>query len=178
MTRSTAGAATAVVALAVTGALPAGGASSRPLDGLPALYSAGEEVDGLALTAVLRRDDTASYVSFVYGDCVPAGDTGCAPPAEVQVWPACRRSLALYRGQALSRPPIEPASVRGAPAAFLDGGARLELQTGAATVVVFAGSRGRLHRIAGALRAVDGSVPAGAPFPPPTPGALEGELPC
>jgi hypothetical protein len=163
--------------LALAGAVPSGGVVARPLDGLP-VYSAGERVDGLELKAVLRRDDPASYVSFVYGDCLPADDAGCAPPAEVQVWPACSRSLALYRTPARPGPEVEAAAVRGVPAAFLDGGTRLELQTGAVTVVVFAGSRERVLRIVGALRAVDGSVAPGAPLPPPTPDALEGEARC
>ena len=55
------------------------------------LYDAGDRVDGLPLVAVLGRDDTADFVSFVYGDCTAGDDEGCAPPAEVQVWPACRR---------------------------------------------------------------------------------------
>jgi hypothetical protein len=59
---------------------------ARAFDEFP-LYSAGADVDGLPLTAVLRRDGTASFVSFVYGDCVASGDSGCAPPAEVQLWP-------------------------------------------------------------------------------------------
>jgi len=168
----------AAATLVTAVALPSGGAAVRPLDGV-ALYSAGEEVDGLPLAAVLRRDDTASYVSFVYGDCVAVDDTGCAPPAEVQVWPACRRSLGLYRGQARGMTPaLEPAFVRGVPAAFLDGGGRLELQTGRTTLVVFAGTRARVERIAGALRALDGSVASGQQLPPPVPGALEGEVPC
>jgi len=171
-----------VLVLARSGHAGAGGASpgsSFSLERALAfddfeLFSAGRSLDGLPLTAVLRRDDTATYVSFVYGDCEPEGDAGCAPPAEVQVWPACRRSLALYDGEAAGSPVPEPVRVRGVPGAFFDRGTRLELETGRSLVVVFAGSRAQAVRVAAALEAVDGSVAAGAPLPPPVPGRGKG----
>ena len=61
------------------------------------LYFAGDRVEGFPLVAVLRRADAADFVSFVYGECTAADDLGCAPPIEIQVWPACRRHLGLYR---------------------------------------------------------------------------------
>lgn len=135
------------------------------------LYFPGDSVDGHALTAVLRRNDTASYISFVYGDCEAEGEAGCAPPAEVQVWPACRRNLALYDGQSLvaGSPVPERVVVRGVPGAFLDRGTRLELETGRSLVAVFAGSRENALRIAAELEALDGSIAAGAPLPPSVP---------
>ena len=125
-------------------------------------------MDGHPLTAVLRRDDSASYVSFVYGDCAAERDTGCAPPVEVQTWPLCRRSLALYDGGAApgsTRP--DWVLVRGVPGALFDQGTRLELETGPSLVVVFARSREQALWIADELEAVDGSVAAGSPLPPP-----------
>jgi hypothetical protein len=186
--RLVAGGACLAFALVLAGAGPAGDSRRAPassitreqvlaFDEFP-LYSAGERVDGLPLTATLRRDDTATYVSFVYGDCTPDDETGCAPPAEIQVWPACRRNLALYEEVHPAAPALERATVRGAPAVFLDDGTRLEIQTGSSIVVVFADSRGRALRIASALRAVNGSVVAGGPLPQPAPGALEGTLDC
>ncbi len=90
--------------LALVGSVSAGGgrsaAASRSFD---PLYSAGDRVDGLPLAAVLRRDDAAEFVSFVYGDCVAGDDAGCAPPAEIQVWPACRRNLGAVRRRNRSR---------------------------------------------------------------------------
>ena len=83
------------------------------------LYDAGDRVDGLPLVAVLRRDDTADFVSFVYGDCTAGDDEGCAPPAEVQVWPACRRNLRLNPKKRRLRPLFEPFS------ASSDAGGRL-----------------------------------------------------
>ena len=141
------------------------------------LYDAGDQVDGLPLTAVLRRDGTADFVSFVYGDCAARDDEGCAPPVEVQVWPACRRNLDLYASGRPGTPVPEPTTARGVPAAFLDDGTRLELQTGRSTVVVFADSRARVLRVAYALRPVGARALSG-PLPPPAPGAVQGTLPC
>jgi hypothetical protein len=141
------------------------------------LYYAGDRVDGLSLTTVLRRDDAADFVSFVYGDCAARDDQGCAPPLEIQVWSACKRNLGLYDSASPGRPVPELAIVRGVPAAFFEGDSRLELQTGSSTVVVFAGSRARLLRVAGVLRPL-GARPTSAPLPAPEAGAVAGTLRC
>jgi hypothetical protein len=141
------------------------------------LYDAGDRVDGLQLVAVLRRNDTADFVSFVYGDCAARDDAGCAPPGEVQVWPACRRNLSLYDSPRPGTPVPERSVVRGVPAAFLDDGERLELQTGRSTVVVFGDSRARVLRMAAALRRLR-ERPSDGPLPDPEPGAVDGTLPC
>jgi hypothetical protein len=138
------------------------------------LFSAGLAVDGLPLRAVLRRDDAASYVSFVYGDCDAEDDAGCAPPAEVQVWPVCRRSLAPYDGNTVRSLAPERVVPRGVPAAFFDGGTRLELETGRSHVVVFARTRAQVLEIVAELEAVDGSIAAGSPLPRPAVGLGEG----
>jgi hypothetical protein len=142
------------------------------------LYSAGERVDELPLAAVLRRDDTARYVSFVYGDCAATSDAGCAPPAEIQVWPACRRSLALYEGAESGGAPVERLTVRGVPAALFDDGTRLELEADRSTIVVFAATRERAFRIAAALRSLDDSVLPGRPLPMPANSQEGGAMGC
>jgi hypothetical protein len=173
-----------VLVLGRSGPAGAGGAvprssfsleQARAFDGFT-LYSAGHTADGQPLTAVLRRDDRAKFVSFVYGDCEAEDDAGCAPLAEVQVWPACRRSLGLYEGAATRRdgPVPEWVRVRGVPGAFFDGATRLELATGPSLVVVFAPSRERALRIAAELEALDGSVAAGSPLPAPVAGSGRG----
>ena len=128
---------------------------ARTFEEFPLVY-AGEQVDGLPLVAIVRRDDTADYVSFVYGDCLPSSpEGGCAPPAEIQVWPAARRSLGAYagtQGAGASAPVLT--SIRGSPAAFFDDGTRLELYTAELTLVLFARSPERLRTIVGALRCV------------------------
>ena len=164
--------------LALVGSVSAGGArSSAELQSFP-LYSAGERVDGLPLVAVLRREDTVHFVSFVYGDCIAGDDAGCAPPAEIQIWPACRRNLGLYDGVQLAGTPAEQTMVRGVPALLFDDGTRLELETGRSTAVVFAGTRLRVLRIVAALRAVDGSVLPGGPLPQPVRGQEGGPVDC
>ena len=156
----------------------AGLAGAGPPSEVFPLYSAGERVDELPLAAVLRRDDTARYVSFVYGDCVASSDLGCAPPAEIQVWPACRRNLALYEGAESGGGPAERFTVRGVPAALFDDGTRLELETDRSTIVVFAGTRGRAFRISAALRSLDDSVLPGRPLPKPVRGQEGGAMSC
>jgi hypothetical protein len=135
-----------------------------PSENFP-LYWAGESVDDLPLTAVLRRDDTARYVSFVYGDCEASGDAGCAPPAEIQVWPSCLRNIALYDDPRSRVGWVERITVRGVPAALFDDGMRLELETEGSTLVVFAHTREGALRIAAALRSLDGSVAPWRPLP-------------
>jgi len=149
---------------------------ARAFDEYP-LYFAGDRVDGHSLAAVVRRSDTAEFVSFIYGDCTPADGMGCASPIEIQVWPACRRHLALYESSPAGVG-VERTVVRGAPAAVLDDGTRLELQSGRATIVVFAETRARLGRIAGNLRSLDPGIARGGALPPPAAGALEGALEC
>ncbi|CAN5727866.1 hypothetical protein BH18ACT13_BH18ACT13_16620 [soil metagenome] len=164
--------------LALVGSGSAGGGQpSTALQSFP-LYNAGERVDGLPLVAVLRREDTARFVSFVYGDCVAGDDAGCAPPAEIQVWPACSRNLGLYDGDGSAGAPAEEITVRGVPALLFDEGTRLELEAGDSTAVIFAGDRVRVLRVAAALRAVDGTVLPGRPLPKPTRGRKGGALGC
>ncbi|MDQ3992906.1 MAG: hypothetical protein M3229_04530 [Actinomycetota bacterium] len=153
------------------------------------LYSLGDAHAGLPLTAITRRKDgggagyAADYVSFLYGSCVPAGGTGCPLPLEVQVWPACVRTLVHYRLTPFSDEPLphEPLSVRGVPAALVRESpalTRLELYTGRVTVVVFGAQPPQLLAAAAALRGVNVSAVPGEPLPPPVAGALAGKLDC
>jgi hypothetical protein len=143
-------------------------ADARAFDDFP-LYYAGDRVDGLPLVAIVRRDDTARYVSFIYGSCVPGSDQGCAPPAEIQVWPSASRNLGTYdAGVGGAGPSLERVVVRDVAAAFLDEGTRLELFTDRSTIVIFSDSRERLLRIARALRCVTS----------PGSGATGGTLEC
>jgi hypothetical protein len=151
-------------------------AQARALRDFP-VYSAGDTVDGLPLVAVLRnQSETANFVSFIYGDCVASGERGCAPPAEVQVWPACVRNISLYGGP--MSPPFERRSVRGAPAFEFEEGHRLEIQTGESTVVVFGRSPELVDHVSARLRGVNLPVQAADRLPEPARGALEGKLAC
>lgn len=143
------------------------------------VYYAGDSMGDVPLVAVLRRNDSATYVSFIYGECDASSETGCAPPGEVQVWPACRRNPSLYEAP---RSPISPVpertTVRGVPAASFEEGHRLEIQTGVSTVVIFGRSPEFVLELANALRGTNNDVHAGAALPPPDPGALDGSLRC
>lgn len=161
-------------------------AAARAFPDFP-VYNLGTEFRGLPLVAVLRRADTSSeigepvranYVSFVYGDCAPHAG-GCAPPLEIQVWPACLRNPSVLSYEGLGTP--EAVSVRGVPATFLDegpGAARLEFTTGRATVVLFGSSPEQVTAAAQSLRGVNRDLASGRPLPSPAEGALEGRLAC
>jgi hypothetical protein len=132
-----------------------------------------------ALPPPVRRN----LVTRMYGRCEAADGEGCAPPLEVQTWPACERNLALYHrypspdGDPV---PYTEAEVRGVPAAIFDEGRRIEVYTGDVTVVIFADTPPLARRAAASLRGSMHGAPlqADEPLPAPMAGALEGKLPC
>lgn len=165
-------------------------------------YFVGKKYRGLFLTAVIRRCDTpranetarANYVSYIYGDCDPSRqptdggviDTGCAPPLEIQSYPACERSYGDYSFVDLSSAE-ELETVQGVPAAYFASGARGELYTRGATVVVFGNADEDVQNVLREVRARPISLApgenldsdAGAEEPmPATPEALSGKLSC
>jgi len=141
------------------------------------VYDAGDSVEGLPLVAELRRvGGAANYVSFIYGDCVAVDDYGCAPPIEIQIWPACVRNPSLYAGP--GAPVGDKVTVRGVPAAFYEDGRRLEVQTGISTVVVFGRTQADVVAAADALRGVNVPVRPSDDLPTPAAGALDGSLRC
>ncbi len=137
---------------------------ARRLDEFPLFY-AGERVAGFPLVAIVRREDTARYVSFVYGRCEPAPlEGGCAPPVEIQVWPNDGRNAGSYGASApsssgLGSPAPERTTVRGLPAAHVGDG-QLEIYTSDSTVIVFSASRERGLAVAEALRCLRGGTAA------------------
>jgi len=151
-------------------------AQARAFGDFP-VYSAGQQAEGLPLVAVLRQTaGAANYVSFIYGDCVATGEMACAPPAEVQVWPACVRNMSLYDPEL--GPEFTQSDVRGAPAFVFEEGRRIELQTGASTVVVFGRDAQLTRGVAMRLEGVNNGVRAPDQLPAPAEGALEGRLNC
>ena len=135
----------------------------------------------------------ADYVSYIYGDCEYLKseniEGGCAPPLEVQTWPACRRSLAnyTYEGKAYPYEPLP--DERGAEVASFEEGGRLELYSGSSTVVVFANDPALAQKVLSLLRPqapdsppatraseLDTDVPQ--ELAAPEPGATEGKLTC
>src|SRR5688500_7675452 len=94
----------------------------------------------------------------IYGHCTPRSDAGCAPPLQIQTWPACERSPADYTIGEPEEPlrPSDIGTIRGVPARFY-GNHRLELSTGDVTVVIFGRSRDLLVAAAQTLRTTPGS---------------------
>lgn len=157
------------------------------------VYSLGLRFEGHERRVVIRRRDVAplpgeggfiaDYVSFVYGSCEVRSDVGCTPPLEVQVWPACRRTLSTYRATPFSDELIPHTRVdrRGVPAALIPEGQginRLELYSGRVTIVIFGTDVSQLDRAAAALRGENNANRAGEALPPPLAGAIEGQLKC
>jgi hypothetical protein len=138
------------------------------------LYDTGDSMGGLPLTGV-QSDQNPDVVTFVYGDCMlPEGEGGCAPPVSIQIWNACNRNPTSYTQDMLS-PIGDKTAIRGVPAAYFEGGNRLEIQTGRSTVVIFADSPAPVAR---ALRGVNNSVSADVDLPAPAQGAMNGTLKC
>jgi hypothetical protein len=93
---------------------------------------------------------------------------------QLQLWPACVRVPAD-----VDLPSDGSLRIRGAEAVLFEGGGRLEIVTGKATIVVFA-PPGRIVRIAKNLRPISAASPpsSGYRFPPPARGAASGRLRC
>ena len=164
-------------------------------------FSAGPAVAGLPMTSAVRRCDAtapadekpANYLTYVYGDCQvpPRSEAGCAPPLEIQTWPACQRNISGYsfNGKPL---PYRELPQRGGATVMeykLGGESRLEVYTKSSTVVIFTHRPELAEKAVGLLDPQEiGKPPArkaadlrGAPpkeLAPPTDGAMEGRLKC
>jgi hypothetical protein len=164
----------------------------QAFEGFP-LYYLGTRFEDLPLTAIVRidqkptlkarggfgiPDNRPNHVTFIYGTC----GGGCVPPLQVQVWPACDRTLQDYYynvpGGGPSRP-YELVTLRSVPAARFSG--KLEIYSGTVTIVIFGESAAQQERGAENLVSANilaGNVSAGDPLPPPVPGAMKGKLRC
>lgn len=126
----------------------------------------------------------SNFESWIYGTCEARPDEGCAPPLEIQSWPACERSPADYNagppGAAGQIQPKETLQLRGLPARLYED-ASLELNAAEVTVVIFGHSREQLVAAAEALRTSADSPITVEPeqkLPLPAPGAENGTLSC
>lgn len=189
-------------------------ADISPADALPCtgpsevtnftFYSLGSAFESLPLEALLRRCDQpdpvyfpmeggrANYVAYIYGTCIPESPSednsdpgGCAPPLEIQTWPACERSLSDYELEPGEPYPHEALEIRGVPAASFDDGTRIELYAGESTVVIFGDDPDQVLRAANAVEPepIDRPLGVSAPTPAselqtPPETALDGTLPC
>jgi len=168
------------------------------------IFSAGDEVAGLPLTAMVRRCDSgapadeapANYVTYVYGSCeIAPSATGCAPPLQVQTWPACQRSISDYsiEGEPLPREELPALSKDGAAEVreveLMETG-RIEVYTESSTVVIFSEDPAVAKQAVEELRPQEeGEPPATdaaalaqdedpARLPAPTAGSMRGALSC
>lgn len=157
------------------------------------LYSLGTQFEQLPLRAIVRTfrqpmvkaragfgvpDNRTNHVTFVYGTC----GGGCVPPLQVQIWPACDRTLQDYyfnvSGGGPSRP-YELVRIRGVPAAQFS--EKLEIYSGIVTIVIFGETQAQEVRAAERLISANilaGDIEAGDPLSSPVTGAMEGELRC
>jgi hypothetical protein len=122
-------------------------------------YWAGTRFDGLTVSAVIRRCDTrrageavrANFVAYLYGTCFLDDGYPCAPPIEVQTWPAEERNKA-----SLVDITGTDTTVLGVPATRYEDGMRLELYRDDSTIVIFGYNAAQVDRFAAAL--VEGPI--------------------
>jgi hypothetical protein len=94
-------------------------------------YFVGSRLGGFALTEILVPPEGAGdSTSFIYGDCEPSGDAGCAPPLEIQTWDICDRFPDGSSSAAL-------VDLRGAKGEYAPDEGRAEVYTGSKAAVIF-----------------------------------------
>lgn len=151
-------------------------------------YSLGPEFEKLPLTSQSRvcnqappgrpPEERLNIVEYSYGSCNPGPGERCPSPLSVQNWPRCERDPSDYAGS-LHNPLKRRLEIRGVPAHVYEGGGRLEIFTGASTVVVFGNEEAQIVRAGRALVKApakpSAEVTGGdatAPLPAPPPGAV------
>jgi hypothetical protein len=131
-------------------------------------------------------------MNYLYGHCqIPEGSTGCAPPLQVQTWPACQRSLADYTFEGEPEPSTKLPSRDGADVYEIQfvSGPRIEVYTKSSTIVVFAADRSLALEAVDQLNLEEVDQPPMTteeqmrslqkqPLQVPVSGATEGKLPC
>lgn len=144
------------------------------------LFYPGASTAGLSLVAVNRVTGPIEEpgvqpdrVSFLYGTCTARVGHGCMPPLQIQVWNACERYQALYPFEA-----DESLQVRGAPAAFYEDHARLEIYSGMATIVIFGKNREQLLAVGRSLKGLNRPITQSEELPSPAQGVRDGTLEC
>lgn len=170
-----------------------------------ALYGLGQSFEGLPLTDAQYMDvatgvpdssgkwwgppvHSVRYFQFVYGTCTPTAsqETGCAPPVEIQVWPACERTAIGATASAgaassnVDNASISTTSVRGVTAAVMTSpDQRVEVATGGVTVVIWASDTSQELRAAQGLTGMNSmAAVVGTTRALPKAAASSGGSPC
>jgi hypothetical protein len=143
------------------------------------LFYLGDKFRAQELTYVgsARDNRKRTRFSFIYGDCTPGPDSGCAPPYEVQSYSACSRNLAVQSGPR----PARRKSIRGAAVYEYSDGEffdMLEVYTGRTTVVVFAPTAAKARRVVRSLESPNVELGPEDQLGPPARGAVYGKLRC
>jgi hypothetical protein len=154
-------------------------AAARRFAAFP-LYWVGSRFETWDLAAIQGLDAPHWSVSFIYGECTPAGgeQPSCAPPFEIQVSPLCRHLEVVA-----SDPVWGTRRVRGAPVGRSPDGAPVLLSR-RTQVKVYRGEGsdpGLPIRVLRALRSINRAPPsigAEGRIPGPAPGVLAGTRSC
>ncbi|HWO83558.1 MAG TPA: hypothetical protein VNM38_07195 [Solirubrobacterales bacterium] len=162
------------------------------------VFSLGPAFAGLAFAGTSRRCDPGTpswgwpnnYVDYLYGKCaIPEGATGCAPPLQVQSWPACQRSMDEYSfgGSPLPHRKLSPLG-EAEVVEFTMPSNRIEVYTGATTIVLYGDMRIARKALPSLRPQKPGAPPAKHAnelrgksvdgLPAPNKGSTEGDLPC
>jgi hypothetical protein len=131
----------------------------------------------------------ADFVSYAYGSCTIAPDAdSCAPPLEIQSWPACERSLAIYEKRpGTPYPRTYLGEIRGAPIYSFDGGTRIEVYSADTTIAIFASDPDLANAATAQIQRESASTPppqdpanqpADNSLAPPDDGSTTGTLTC
>lgn len=147
-------------------------AAVRDFKGFP-LYWLGPSFGDWKLSSAAAPPSPSSPASFIYGDCTPESDSGCAPPLEVQITPLCP-----HLRSATSNPVWHRRRVRGAPVGRFGGPVLFSRR---AQVKVFAPDEETALRALGRLRSANRVAPvidSHQPIPGARSTVLAGRRPC
>ena len=139
------------------------------------LYWVGERFEKWPLVHV--EVENSPFATLIYGNCEASGDSGCAPPLQIQISPLCD-----HLDLVTSNPIWKRRHVRGAPVGSFDGAP--VLFTRRAQVKVYRGvgsDPGVELRALHALRSLNQLSPRFGSLgriPGPLPGVLEGTRGC
>ena len=148
--------------------------NARKFNAYP-LYWPGDRFETWSLTHV--DVENAQFVFLVYGDCDASGDSGCAPPLQLQISGLCN-----HLDQVAENPIWRRRRIRDAPVGFFDGAP--VMFTNHVQIRVYRGKGSdpdvelRALRSLRSLNRLRPVLGPSDPVPAPAPGVLEGTAGC